>query len=163
MYSSSPGLSATFEGQLKKILDTLTVAVQQVSPTKSMSNVSPEGIMKKIEATLEEKAHKAEQEEQASSCGNDASTQHFGSKLKAMAKPKKEKRKEANKWCDPDDIPVIVLDGFMSREKGPHTKELWTFLAEWAAILAENHIAHVVFISNNVAAPKVLVKGMSPC
>jgi len=113
--------------------------------------------MKKIEATVEKKAHKAEQ---ATCSGNDGPTPPTDSKRKSKAKLKKEKKKEENKWCDPDDIPVVVLDGFMSREKGPHARELWTFLAEWAAILAENHIAHVVFISNNVAASKPLSRGM---
>ncbi|KAF9364783.1 mitochondrial escape protein 2 [Mortierella sp. NVP85] len=148
------GLSANFEGQLKKILDALTIAIQQSSPTKNMSNVSPEVIMKKIEATVEKKAHKAEE-----ASGNDVPTPPTDSKRKAKAKLK-EKKKEENKWCDPDDIPVVVLDGFMSREKGPHARELWTILAEWAAILAENHIAHVVFISNNVAAPKPLSRAL---
>lgn len=154
------GLSATFEGQLKKILDTLTIAIQHTSPTKDMSNISPEAIMKKIEATLEEKAHKAER---AHACENEVPGQYTDSKRKAKAKLKKDRKeqKEARKkWCDPEDIPVIVLDGFMTREKGPHARELWTFLAQWAALLAENHIAHVIFISNNVAAPKPLSKAL---
>ncbi|KAF9951110.1 mitochondrial escape protein 2 [Mortierella alpina] len=146
------GLSATFEGQLKKILDTLTIAIQQSSPTSGMSNVSPEAIMKKIELTLEEKARKAVESEGA------MPVQSIDSKL--AGKAKKDKAKEETKWCDPDDIPVVIIDGYMSREKGPHAKELWTFLADWAAVLVENHVAHVIFISNNVATAKPLSKAL---
>ncbi|KAF9576301.1 mitochondrial escape protein 2 [Mortierella alpina] len=148
------GLSATFEGQLKKILDTLTIAIQQSSPTSGMSNVSPEAIMKKIELTLEEKARKADESAKSDSLP----VQSIDSKQ--ARKAKKDKAKEETKWCDPDDIPVVIIDGYMSREKGPHAKELWTFLADWAAVLVENHVAHVIFISNNVATAKPLSKAL---
>ncbi|KAF9428204.1 mitochondrial escape protein 2 [Podila epigama] len=147
------GLSATFEGQLKKILDTLTIAIQQASPTKDMNNVSPEAIMKRIEQTLEEKKLRADKNAE----GGCTPAETF--KAKRAAK-KKIKQQEESGWCDPDDIPVIVIDGYMSREKGPHAKELWTFLAEWAAVLVENHVAHVIFITNNVAASKPLAKAL---
>ncbi|KAF9214507.1 mitochondrial escape protein 2 [Podila verticillata] len=150
------GLSATFEGQLKKILDTLTIAIQQASPTKEMSNISPEAIMKKIEQTLEEKARRAE----ASNNGACLPTNSLTSKRAERLAAKKKQQQEESSWCDPDDIPVVVIDGYMSREKGPHAKELWTFLAEWAAVLVENHVAHVIFITNNVAASKPLAKAL---
>ncbi|KAF9298565.1 mitochondrial escape protein 2 [Linnemannia elongata] len=153
------GLSATFEGQLKKILDTLTIAIQQTSPTKSMSNTSPEAIMKKIEQTIEEKARRAEL---ASSGGGAAAemVQSLGFKKASSKDEKAKKAKEESKWCDPDDIPVVIIDGYMSREKGPHAKEFWTYLADWAAVLVENHVAHVIFISNNVTASKPLSKAL---
>ncbi|KAG0209724.1 mitochondrial escape protein 2 [Mortierella sp. GBA30] len=147
------GLSATFEGQLKKILDTLTIAIQEASPTKDMSTFSPEAIMKKIEATIEEKTRRAEMAE--SGCAG--STLSLESRRTANAKKRQE---EDSQWCDPEEIPVIVIDGFMSREKGPHAKELWTHLADWAAVLVENHVAHVIFLSNNVAASKPLAKAL---
>ncbi|KAG0347787.1 mitochondrial escape protein 2 [Podila humilis] len=150
------GLSATFEGQLKKILDTLTLAIQQSSPTKNMSNVSPEAIMKKIEATLEEKSRKAE----VIGSGDNLNVQHLRKSGKGKGKKQNAKENDEGKWCDPDDIPVVIIDGYMSREKGPHAKELWTFLAEWAAVLVENHVAHVIFISNNVSASKPLSKAL---
>lgn len=148
-------MSATFEGQLKKILDTLTIAIQQASPTKEMSNISPEAIMKKIEQTIEEKTRRAEAARD-STC---LPTTSLTSKRAERRAAKKKQKQEESSWCDPDDIPVIVIDGYMSREKGPHTKELWTFLAEWAAVLVENHVAHVIFVTNNVAASKPLAKG----
>ncbi|KAG0238641.1 mitochondrial escape protein 2 [Mortierella sp. GBA43] len=145
------GLSATFEGQLEKILDTLTIAIQQASPTKDMSNSSIEHIMKKIEATLEEKARREGTHECSQSL--------VSRRTRAKAKRDKE-REEKVHWCDPDEIPVVVIDGFMTKEKTPFAKELWPHLAEWAAILVENHIAHVVFLSNNVAASKPLSKAL---
>ncbi|KAG0042886.1 mitochondrial escape protein 2 [Gryganskiella cystojenkinii] len=159
------GLSATFEGQLKKILETLTIAIQQTSPTKDMSNVSPEAIMKKIEYTLEEKARKAALvTSRSNSNSSNIPVENLNATTdeeKAAAAAKKEKKKkEESKGCDPDDIPVVVIDGYMCREKGPHAKELWTVLADWAAVLVENHVAHVVFISNNVSASKPLSKAL---
>ncbi|KAF9178843.1 mitochondrial escape protein 2 [Haplosporangium sp. Z 767] len=151
------GLSATFEGQMKKILDTLTIAIQQASPTKNMSNVSPEAIMKKIEATLEEKAREAEQVPSPETSGP---IQSIGSKRSKKGKKKKTLEGEDHEWCDPDEIPVVIIDGYMSREKGPHGKELWGFIADWAAVLVENHVAHVIFISNNVATSKPLTKAL---
>ncbi|KAF8962253.1 mitochondrial escape protein 2 [Entomortierella lignicola] len=156
------GLSATFEGQLKKILDALTVAIQQISPTKNMSNVSPEAIMKKIETTIKEKARKAEKMRMAElACSGDSATiEGVALKQAEIEKARKKKEEEFQHWCDPDDIPVIVIDGYMSREKGPQAKEFWTFIADWAAVLVENHVAHVIFISNSVAASKPLSKAL---
>ncbi|KAK3846721.1 MAG: RNA12 protein-domain-containing protein [Linnemannia gamsii] len=131
------GLSATFEGQLKKILDTLSIAIQQASPISDLSNTSPDAIMKRIEATLEEKTRLSEQIRSREVNSDDKDVE-----------------------CDPDEIPIIVIDGYMSREKGPHAKELWTYLADWAAVLVENHIAHVVFLTNNVTASKPLAKSL---
>lgn len=120
-----------------------------------MSNVSPEAIMKKIEATREEKSRRAD-----ASHGEHLHVLNLGTKGKSKDKKALAKeQEERNKRCDPDDIPVVIIDGFMSREKGPHSKELWTFIAEWAAVLVENHLAHVIFISNNVSASKPLSKG----
>ncbi|KAF9435047.1 mitochondrial escape protein 2 [Entomortierella beljakovae] len=157
------GLSATFEGQLEKIFDALTIAIQSISPTKDMSNTSPEAIMKKIESTIKDKSRKAK----LAAVGESVQPENLGTtnldttwRMKSKAKKEREDE-EVSQRCDPDDIPVIVIDGYMSsREKGPQAKELWTFIAEWAAVLVENHIAHVVFISNNVAASKPLSKAL---
>ncbi|KAI8811256.1 RNA12 protein-domain-containing protein [Cladochytrium replicatum] len=57
----------------------------------------------------------------------------------------------------PADIvyPVVVIDGFMTKEKS-RNDFLYETLARWGAMLEENRIAHVVFISNNPSAPRVL-------
>ncbi|KAF9166317.1 mitochondrial escape protein 2 [Actinomortierella ambigua] len=150
------GLSATFEGQIKKILDTLTVAIIQSSPTSDMSSLSPEAIMKKIEATQEEKERRA-----VARAASPESLDTLGKQsLLRKRKNKAKQHVEKSSWCDPDDIPVIVIDGYMCKEKGGHAKELWNLLAEWAAVLVENHLAHVVFVTNNVTASKPLAKAL---
>ncbi|KAF9416915.1 mitochondrial escape protein 2 [Entomortierella beljakovae] len=145
---STSGLAPSFEDQLQNVLDSLTVVIQDISPTRDMSNKSAEAILKRMEATIEEKArialHPRDQRAR-----------------KAARSARKIKEQDiAAGWCDPDDIPVIVIDGYMCREKSENVKEMWTYLAEWAAILVENHVAHVVFITNNVAATKPLAKAL---
>lgn len=159
------GLSATFEGQLKKILDTLSIAVQQASPVSDLSNTSPDAIMKRIEATLEEKTRLSELIKTGSCAQTNAlALSASGNPNRRLTKVKRHRREmnsdDNNTECDPDEIPVIVIDGYMSREKGPHAKELWTYLADWAAVMVENHIAHVVFLTNNVSASKPLAKSL---
>ncbi|KAI7856021.1 RNA12 protein-domain-containing protein [Circinella umbellata] len=55
------------------------------------------------------------------------------------------------------DIPVIVFDNFMHRESA-QTEQLWVEMANFAGLLIENEVAHVVFVSSNVAVHKVLNK-----
>ncbi|KAF9913269.1 mitochondrial escape protein 2 [Linnemannia zychae] len=161
------GLSATFEGQLKKILDTLSIAIQQASPVSDLSNTSPDAIMKRIEATLEEKTRLSEILKTGTCAPTNAlsgATNSLSGQNRRLTKVKRHRREissdDKDIECDPDEIPVIVIDGYMSREKGPHAKELWTYLADWAAVLVENHIAHVVFLTNNVTASKPLAKSL---
>ncbi|KAF9123239.1 mitochondrial escape protein 2 [Mortierella sp. 14UC] len=161
------GLSATFEGQLKKILDSLSIAIQQASPVSDLSNTSPDAIMKRIEATLEEKTRLSELIKTGTCAPTNAlsgATNSLSGQNRRLTKVKKHRREvnsdDKDVECDPDEIPVIVIDGYMSREKGPHAKELWTYLADWAAVLVENHIAHVVFLTNNVTASKPLAKSL---
>lgn len=124
--------------------------------------------MKKIEASLEEKARRSAMVKSGlglASCPTEthlasSSTQSLDLRRKGATDAKKRREAEERQWVDPDEIPVIIIDGYMSREKGPHAKELWTFLADWAAVLVENHIAHVVFLTNNVSASKPLSKAL---
>ena len=44
--------------------------------------------------------------------------------------------------------PVIFIKGFMSRERAKNDY-IYELLATWAAQIEENHLAHVVFVSNN--------------
>lgn len=54
-------------------------------------------------------------------------------------------------------IPVVFIDNFM-KDASKNTT-LWEDLAEWAALLVKNGLAHVVFVSSNVSTGKVLAKG----
>ncbi|KAG0000752.1 mitochondrial escape protein 2, partial [Entomortierella chlamydospora] len=141
-----PGLAPSFSSQLQEILDSLTAALQEASPTRGMSNSSVDLILKRIEATVEERARHA-------ILHTDERTYRA-----TRAARKRRERDIAAGWCDPDEIPVVVIDGFMCKKKSEHTKVLWARLAEWAAILVENHLAHVIFVTDNVVASKPLAK-----
>lgn len=54
--------------------------------------------------------------------------------------------------------PVIVIEGFMSKERALNDY-IYDVLSKWAVQLEENHVCHVVFVSNNPAALKTLSKG----
>ncbi|TPX32039.1 hypothetical protein SmJEL517_g04776 [Synchytrium microbalum] len=58
------------------------------------------------------------------------------------------------------DYPVVVIDGFFSKEKG-NTKGhtfVYEIAAEWGVFLAENSICHVVFVTDSPSAYKSLTK-----
>ncbi|KAJ1654040.1 mitochondrial escape protein 2 [Dispira simplex] len=56
----------------------------------------------------------------------------------------------------PEDIPLVIITGFMERDVETHHKLLWDRLAQWATVLVENGAAHVVIESSNVTTSKVL-------
>ncbi|CAO3589006.1 unnamed protein product [Absidia cylindrospora] len=55
-------------------------------------------------------------------------------------------------------IPVVFIDNFMKDASKNST--LWEDLADWAALLVKNGLAHVVFVSSNVSTGKVLAKAL---
>ncbi|KAM0751298.1 hypothetical protein T439DRAFT_313608 [Meredithblackwellia eburnea MCA 4105] len=56
-------------------------------------------------------------------------------------------------------LPIVVLKGFAT--KGEAKQEvLWDVLAEWAAVLVENQVAHVIFTSDSVTLTKPLAKAL---
>ncbi|GJN94730.1 hypothetical protein Rhopal_007821-T1 [Rhodotorula paludigena] len=56
-------------------------------------------------------------------------------------------------------LPVVVIKGFAA--KGEAKQEvLWDVLSEWAAVLVENQIAHVVFTSESSTLAKPLAKAL---
>jgi hypothetical protein len=56
--------------------------------------------------------------------------------------------------------PTIVIEGFMSRDKVKNDF-VYDLLSEWAAGLVDNHVAHVIFVSNNPSSVKSLSKSAS--
>jgi hypothetical protein len=54
--------------------------------------------------------------------------------------------------------PVVIIEGFLTKENA-RQHFIYEMLAEWAALLAEYHIAQVVFVSNNPAATKYIGRG----
>ncbi|GBC02865.1 hypothetical protein RclHR1_04870008 [Rhizophagus clarus] len=59
---------------------------------------------------------------------------------------------------DPAEIPIVVIDAYMTKDKESH--ELWDHLAKLAALLVENRVAHVVFVSSNIGIIKHLSRAL---
>ncbi|KAI9342494.1 RNA12 protein-domain-containing protein [Zopfochytrium polystomum] len=57
------------------------------------------------------------------------------------------------------EFPVVVVEGYWTRENA-RQQYVYDLLTEWAALLAENHIAQVVFVSNNPGAIKHIGRAM---
>ncbi|CAG8646474.1 6063_t:CDS:10, partial [Cetraspora pellucida] len=58
---------------------------------------------------------------------------------------------------DPADIPIVVIDSYMTKDT-TERQEIWNHLAKLAALLVDNGVAHVVFVSSNVGIIKSLSK-----
>lgn len=128
------GLSTTPDAQIKSILETVAMSLREIVPSEK------------------EARERAEEE---------AQRKDIISKLKALVtgeKPKYvHKGKEEEKQEDDKNIPIVVIDNYMYRET-TKIEGLWDEIAEWAALLIENEIAHVVFISSNAGVIKELGK-----
>ena len=57
------------------------------------------------------------------------------------------------------EYPVIFVDGYMSKERASNDY-IYGILSSWAALVEENRLAHVVFVSNHPGALKVLERVM---
>lgn len=56
-------------------------------------------------------------------------------------------------------LPVVVIKGFAT--KGDKMQEvLWDVMSEWAAVLVENQVAHVIFTADSVTTMKPLAKAL---
>ncbi|KAK9895624.1 hypothetical protein P389DRAFT_152177 [Cystobasidium minutum MCA 4210] len=63
--------------------------------------------------------------------------------------------------ADLDQIPVVVIRGFDEKEGGNKGHEvLYTGMADWAAALVENKVAHVIFVNDSVAVSKSLARAL---
>ncbi|RUP43989.1 RNA12 protein-domain-containing protein [Jimgerdemannia flammicorona] len=122
------GISSSTETQVKQILETVAVAVHEVTISDESASTSTLALRRLKRLT--------------------------------SGKPRLKSDKNENGIEDENEIPVIVIDGFLAREKGPDHQELWENLAEWAALLVENRVAHVIFVTNHVGAIKVLGKAL---
>ncbi|KAG0655356.1 mitochondrial escape protein 2 [Rhodotorula mucilaginosa] len=56
-------------------------------------------------------------------------------------------------------LPVVVIKGFAAKGDAMQEK-LWDVLSEWAAVLVENQVAHVIFTSDSVTTTKPLAKAL---
>lgn len=74
---------------------------------------------------------------------------------------KKEGTKEdRERYRNSTEIPVVIIDDYDVRDLRGTKQQLWDQLAQWASLLVENHIAHVVFITSTVTAIKPLSRAL---
>lgn len=136
--AATTGQKANFasspDSKMKDILETVAVALRDMIPSEK-------------EARLQTKKKQ----------------QTKWKKVKNLVLNKKSNTARENEEEDEDEldqkcIPVVVIDNYMYRETSKNAI-LWEQLAEWAALLIENSIAHVIFISSNASVMKALAKG----
>ncbi|KAI8145832.1 RNA12 protein-domain-containing protein [Fennellomyces sp. T-0311] len=127
----SAGIASSPEAQIQKILETAAIALREVSPDELFKEDS-KAKKRGILEGLERWVHK---------------------------KLNTEREEERDPQEIRKDIPVVVLDNFMYRETSM-TEHLWSELANFAGLLVENEVAHVVIVSSNVGVNKVLNKAL---
>jgi hypothetical protein len=131
------GFTTSVDAQIRAILETVAIALGEIVPSekearrRATEDAERENIMSRIKSLI--LGHKAQKYEYH------------------------EKSDDEN--SDVKNIPIVVIDNFMYRETAKNTM-LWDELADWAALLIENEIAHVVFVSSNAGVMKVLGKGI---
>jgi hypothetical protein len=60
----------------------------------------------------------------------------------------------------PERRPVVVIDNFLHKNNEPGTQLVYDKLAEWAAQLTTSHIAHIIFLTNDISFSKSLSKAL---
>jgi hypothetical protein len=135
------GLSSRPESQIKEVLETSAIALRDIAPDEAKRRLRQE-----------------EKENQVPWIDKFKNYVMGSSELMKDIEKKVEKEvKKVEKKSD-ENIPIVVIDNFMYRETAK-SQVVWEELANWASLLIENEIAHVVFISSNGGAAKTLAKG----
>jgi len=127
------GLSPSTDTQFKKILETVAIVLQQISVTDGPS-YSKESL-----PALQRLQQLVGSSQQATDANDDIVSRSIEHS---------------------DEIPIVIIDGFLSREKGSHQQEMWENIVEWATLLVENRVAHVIFVTQHVGAVKILGKAL---
>lgn len=141
--AATTGQKTTFgsspDSQIKNILETVAIALRDVVPN-------------------EKEERRRSQEE--------AEREDIISKLKSIITGRKsehhkdeDEKEEEDEKLDEKSIPIVVIDNYMYRETSKNAM-LWEEIAEWASLLIENGIAHVVFVSSNAGVQKTLSKAL---
>ncbi|GAA5796012.1 RNA12 protein-domain-containing protein [Helicostylum pulchrum] len=132
------GFSSSPDSQMKSILETVAIALRDVVPTDK------------------ERRRQTEEDEGDETLLRRLKTLIYGRKQTISEKGTVE---EDIDKLDEKSIPIVVIDNYMCRETAKNAV-LWEELAEWASILIENGIAHVVFVTSNASVMKTLGKAL---
>ncbi|KAJ1907043.1 mitochondrial escape protein 2 [Tieghemiomyces parasiticus] len=145
------GLSASVESQINKVLECVAVAIHEVR----------------------EEVQKEHREAAATAARPPSWAERLGAIFTGPPDDKSAAKTAAGSAVNtkplvgsselayhPEETPLIVINGFMNRDVEGHQRMLWDTLAKWAALLAENQAAHVVFVSSNVAASRALSRSL---
>lgn len=136
------GFSTKPDSQTKAILETVALALRDVVPNEK------------------EARERAEEEAQRENFLDRLASIITGRKAKPSVSSNEKSSEDADEdKLDEKSIPIVVIDNYMYRETAKNAK-LWEELAEWAALLIENEIAHVVFVSSNAGVMKTLGKAL---
>ncbi|PCH38691.1 hypothetical protein WOLCODRAFT_131000 [Wolfiporia cocos MD-104 SS10] len=57
-------------------------------------------------------------------------------------------------------MPIVIIKGFETKGSGPSKQEMLDVLAQWAATLAQNQVAHVLVVSDNRENAKRVAKAL---
>ncbi|KAI9322119.1 RNA12 protein-domain-containing protein [Dichotomocladium elegans] len=140
----SAGLASSPHAQIKKVLETTALTLRDVMPPP------------------EEQDHQQQQQQSDGSPANETRKPGVMEVVREWFPTKNSKKSLSTaeeKHDRREEIPVVVIDNFMSRGS-PKNDELWQELAEFAALLVENELAHVVFVTSNVGVNKILSKAL---
>lgn len=134
------GLSTTPESMNKDILEMVGISIADLVPLEKKESVRKLLAKKSLKIRFQRWVGK-----------------NFGTPEQRIAIEEEEANDEVDHFDPRAVTPVIFIDSFMKDTSNSHLK--WEDIAEWAALLVKNGIAHVVFVSSNVEAGKVLAKG----
>ncbi|KAF8626167.1 hypothetical protein AX15_005055 [Amanita polypyramis BW_CC] len=127
------GLSTSLPDQLRQILQTTTIALEQVVTRRRTA----EGKLKQT---------KVHQKPGVGSSRTEKGINDNGVSIQAQV-------------IGVEALPIVVINHFSSRV-GPHRQDVPDILMQWAANLVENQVAHVVVISDNRENAKQAAKAL---
>ncbi|KAJ4501800.1 exonuclease [Lentinula lateritia] len=153
------GLSRSVDEQLQQILDTVALALRNVSDKQHKA------ITKKMKAKERERPtdqldkKKANQREESpnekANAPPDADQKQ--AQKTSLTDPGRKKENEGNDIQAVEALPIVVIRNFAGKTA---REDLLNGLAQWAAKLAENQIAHVIVISDNRENSKKVAKAL---
>ena len=139
------GLASTHEAEIRKMLETVTISMTKILTRQKAANL----------LLLRKQDDKVEPNE-----SNNTTVSVSSNEEKDDSNSMSTIQTGVTSSSSHIEYPVVVIEGYLSRENCKH-HFVYDILTEWASVLTENHIAHVVFVSNNPSAVRSIGKGMN--